>query len=86
MQHKERISDAMYNNLDKTLKENAFSFRAAAAAIGMSEATFRNKMNGGSFSIGEAFDIRERLLPRYDIYYLFAEAPADTAPISTDGE
>ena len=67
----------MYQNLKKELGANRLSMRAAAAAIGMAEATFRNKMLRGNFTVTEAFAIKERLLPKYDIEYLFVEDGAD---------
>ena len=47
------------------------SWRSVAAAVGMAEATFRNKITSGNFTVTEAFLIRERVLPKYALEYLF---------------
>ena len=63
----------MYSNLSKEILANGMSLRSTAAAIGMPESTFRNKISCGEFSVAEAFSIKERVLPKYDIAYLFAK-------------
>lgn len=62
----------MYVNLDRELRANALSYRSAAAAINMPEPTFRSKLSDGRFYIDEVFAIKSRLLPKYDLEYLFA--------------
>ena len=64
----------MYANLDRELSANKVSWRAAAAAIDMAEATFRNKITVGKFDIDEAFKIKRRLLPKFEIEYLFEKS------------
>ncbi|MBE6858302.1 MAG: hypothetical protein E7498_02560 [Ruminococcus sp.] len=61
----------MYVNLCDHLKKKGLSVNAAAAAIGMPEATFRTKVQNRSFSVEEAFSIKENLFPELDIFYLF---------------
>lgn len=63
----------MYENLLKQLKAKGLSINAAAAAIGMPEATFRGKMNVAerSFSVEEAIKIKLDLFPELDLLYLF---------------
>lgn len=61
----------MYVNLEKELRANHFTHRSAAAAIGMAEPTFRSKMSGGRFTVEQAFEIKNRLLPKYELEYLF---------------
>lgn len=63
----------MYNNLNKEILANGMSWRSTAAAIGMPESTFRNKISCGDFSVDEALIIKERILPKYDLAYLFAK-------------
>lgn len=63
----------MYSNLSKEILANGMSWRSTAAAIGMPESTFRNKISCGEFSVAEAFSIKERVLPKYDLAYLFAK-------------
>jgi hypothetical protein len=69
----------MYANLEKSLKQKGLSVRAAAAAVGMPEATFRTKLNERSFDVEEAFKIRDDLFPELDIFYLFEKPIAETA-------
>lgn len=66
----------MYNNLDRELGASKLSWRNAAAAIGMPESTFRNKLKDGTFNIEEAFLIKRRLFPKYDLEYLFEHTKA----------
>ncbi len=69
----------MYANLDKELGANKISWRSAAAAINMAEATFRNKITVGRFAIDEAFKIKSRLLPKFELEYLFESNEAEPA-------
>lgn len=61
----------MFPNLDREIGANKMSNRAVAAAIGMAESTFRNKINEGNFTIDEAFKIKERVFPKFELSYLF---------------
>lgn len=61
----------MFLNLDKEIGANKMSWRSAALAIGMPEATFRHKITSGNFTVEEAFAIKERLFPKYTLEYLF---------------
>ena len=71
----------MYENLKNALKAKGISNNAAAAAIGMSEPTFRGKMTvrDRSFSIEEAINIKLNLFPEMDMMYLFQR---DDEPIT----
>ncbi len=64
----------MYRNLDREINANGMSWRSVSGAIGMPESTFRNKITKGDFSIGEAFSIKERLFPKYELEYLFEKS------------
>ena len=64
----------MYANLDREIGANKMSWRSAAAAIDMPESTFRNKISSGEFSIGEAFKIKTRLFPKFELEYLFEQS------------
>lgn len=64
----------MFSNLDKELSANKMSWRNAAYAIGMPESTFRKKITDGNFSIDEAFAIKNRLLPKFTLEYLFEKS------------
>lgn len=69
-----------YKRLLDAMQSKKLSNRAVAATIGMSEATFRVKVNGqtaGGFSMDEAIDIRNNLFPEMDIIYLFTRAKAE---------
>ena len=71
----------MYGNLLKELRAKGLSINAAAAAIGMPEPTFRGKMSieGRSFTVEEAIDIKQNIFPEMDIFYLFQREDAQTA-------
>lgn len=61
----------MYANLDREIGANKMSWRSVSTVIGMPESTFRNKITSGEFSIGEAFDIKNLLFPKFTLEYLF---------------
>ncbi len=63
----------MFSNLNREINANGMSWRSVAVAIGMPESTFRSKITDGEFSIGEAFKIRHRVFPKYDLEYLFSK-------------
>ena len=67
----------MFANLDKEIGANKMSWRSVASAIGMSEATFRHKITKGNFTVDEAFMIKERVLPKYTLDYLFERTEID---------
>ena len=74
----------MYENLKNALKAKGISNNAAAAAIGMSEPTFRGKMTvrDRSFSIEEAINIKMNLFPEMDMMYLFQRDDEPTVATS----
>lgn len=61
----------MYGNLERAFNENGMSIRSVAAAIDMPESTLRYKLREGGISIEDAFNIKSRVLPKYDLNYLF---------------
>lgn len=63
----------MYTNLGKELRAKGLSNNAAAAVLGMPEATFRGKMtiDKRSFTVEEAILIKTSLFPELDFFYLF---------------
>lgn len=65
----------MYTNLKNGLTRKGLSFNAAAKMLGMPEATFRTKVCERSFSVEEAFTIKENLFPEMDFTYLFQRDP-----------
>lgn len=69
----------MYKNLEKELKAKGISNNAAAAILGMPEATFRGKMTieQRSFTIEEATYIKLNLFPELDLFYLFKNEPVE---------
>lgn len=69
----------MYKNLLENLKKKGISINAAAAVIGMPEATFRTKAYERSFYFEEAMKIKRNLFPEMDICYLFCrdDKPSD---------
>lgn len=70
-QMRRKRGDFMYANLERAINESGMSWRSVAAAIGMPESTFRYKMKEGGISIEDAFTIKSRVLPKYDLNYLF---------------
>lgn len=70
----------MYPNLEKELNANHMSMRFVAQAINMPESTFRDKLSKNNFNIQEAFNIKNILLPKYELEYLFYESNAATDP------
>lgn len=68
----------MYPNLEKELNANHMSMRFVAQAINMPESTFRDKLSKNNISVEEAFNIKNRLLPKYEMEYLFYSADEST--------
>lgn len=68
----------MYANLSEAIKKKGISLNAAAAAIGMPEATFRTKLNGRSFYVDEAFAVKRELFPEMDLAFLFERTAEDS--------
>ena len=72
----------MYANLLESLKRKGISLIAAAAAVDMPEAIFKEKaLNGGSFFIEEAFTLKRKLFPEPEtsIAYLFERTDSKEA-------
>ena len=63
--------EKMYTNLKNSLMRKGLSFNAAAKMLDMPEATFRTKVCERSFSVEEAFLIKDNLFPEMDFSYLF---------------
>jgi lambda repressor-like predicted transcriptional regulator len=72
----------MYANLQQALKTKGISMNAAAAVIGLPEATFRTKLQDRAFKIEEAIRIKKALFPEMDLTYLFQRE--DEEIIDTD--
>jgi len=70
-QMRRKRGEFMYKNLERAINECGMSLRSVAAAINMPESTFRYKMKEGGLSIEDAFTIKSRVFPKYDIGYLF---------------
>lgn len=68
----------MYANLKASLDKKGLSNNAAAKLIDMPEPTFRTKLNDRSFTVEEAFTIKEHLFPEMDFFYLFKRASEST--------
>lgn len=69
----------MYANLAQALKTKGISMNAAAATIGLPEATFRTKLQDRAFKIEEAIRIKRTLFPEMDLTYLF-QREGDESP------
>ena len=64
----------MYENLKRAINECGMSWGSVAAAINMPESSFQYKMKEGGLSIEDAFTIKSRVFPKYDVDYLFGIA------------
>lgn len=65
----------MYPNLNKELDRKGITNKAVAAVLGCSEKTVWNKKNGESeFTLDEALNINDNLLPEFSLRYLFQKA------------
>lgn len=68
---------AMYENLKIEMTKSGISQRTLSSVINVHENTVANKLNGDStFSIEEAFAIKECLFPQCDLTYLFKKVNA----------
>ena len=69
----------MYNNLKAQMAIHNITIEKIAEVLKIHRNTVANKLNGGSFSIEEAFLIKKNLLKEYDLYYLFAKSQSEGA-------
>lgn len=64
----------MYINLKAEMVRHGVNDADVAKLIGVSDRTFRNKINGKSeFGVKQAMQIRRKFFPDLDIEYLFGE-------------
>ena len=62
----------MYKNLQAVMKNEGVTNREVGNYLGLHENTVGNKIMGKSpISIEEAFKIKERFFPLYELQYLF---------------
>lgn len=62
----------MYQNLKIEMSRNDITNRAIATVLNIHENTVGYKINGeGSFSVEEAFKVKEIFFPSIDLGYLF---------------
>lgn len=62
----------MAMRVKEALQLKGITIEAVANMLGLHRNTLANKLNGeSSFTIEEAFKIKQQLLPEYDIDYLF---------------
>lgn len=67
----------MYQNLKIELAKRDITNRKVAATLNIHENTVAYKLNGdGSFSIEEAFILKDELFPNLDLKYLFKRTVA----------
>lgn len=60
-----------YINLIAEMSKKKISNRNFATLLNVHENTIGNKINSGSFSIEEAFEIKSNYFPEFEIEYLF---------------
>lgn len=63
----------MYANLKAELIKNNITQKEVAEYLGLHENSIGNKVNTSSFSVEEAFLIKERFFPNCELKYLFAK-------------
>lgn len=61
----------MYDNLKAKMAIHNITIEKIAKVLKIHRNTVANKLNGRSFSIEEAFEIKEYLFKEYDLCYLF---------------
>lgn len=61
----------MYRYLSELLARKGITPGNAAGALGLSESRFRELLHEGGFSVKEAFLLRNRFFPEYDVSVLF---------------
>ncbi len=64
----------MYWYLAAMLKKNGIPYRLAAECSGLSERRFLAALHKGSFSVSEAFLLRNSLFPECDVSVLFSRS------------
>lgn len=70
----------MYNNLKAQMAINGISIEKIADLLKLHRNTVANKLNGGTFSVEEAFIIRQTLFKEFDLYYLFSKVSKQQDP------
>ncbi len=61
----------MYPYLAALMEKNDISFNSAAEVLGVSESDFRNLLFHSSFSVEDAFLLKNRFFPQEDVAVLF---------------
>ncbi len=61
----------MYPYLAALLRKNGISFDSAAEVMGISESEFRELLFHSSFSVEDAFLLKNRFFPHEDVAVLF---------------
>ncbi len=61
----------MYRYLAVLLAKKGITPKSAAGVLGLSEERFLGLLYGGGFSVREAFLLRNRFFPEYDVAALF---------------
>jgi transcriptional regulator with XRE-family HTH domain len=70
----------MYNNLKAQMAINNVSIEKIADLLKLHRNTIANKLNGGTFSVEEAFIIKQNFFKEFDLYYLFNKADGARSP------
>ncbi len=66
----------MYANLKLELTKNGITQKSVAEFLGIHENSVSNKLSGdSSFTVEEAFSIKEHFSPSCDLQYLFRKTP-----------
>lgn len=65
----------MYKNLKSQMVIDNVSIEQIAKLLNVHRNTVANKLNGGTFSIEEAFIIKQNFFKEVDLYHLFYKVP-----------
>lgn len=73
----------MYQNLKAQMAKQSVTMEQLSKLLNIHRNTVANKLDGGSFTIEEAFKIKDYLFREYELPYLFQRT--DTPDVSAAG-
>lgn len=75
----------MYQNLKAQMAAHNVTIEQMLRLLNIHRNTVANKLDGGSFTIEEAFVIKEYLFRQFDLSYLFKRDVMNAAMTAADG-
>lgn len=73
----------MYKNLKAQMTAHNVTIEQMSRLLNVHRNTVANKLDGGNFTVEEAFIIKEYMFRQFDLSYLFKREPSDM--IAADG-